>query len=279
MNHHMHFLRHARHGGHHPGFGAGPHAGHHGHGRGRGPGGGFGRGDDHDHGHGRPGPGHGGPGFGRGRFGGRGEHPGFGREGGHGRGRGPGGGFGRGPEFGRPPFGPWGDPGERRERLERGFLRYLLLDALREQPKHGYEIIKNLEERTSGRYVPSPGTVYPTLQLLEDQGLVADEQQDARRVYRLTEAGQAELAARADTVAGFWSRFQADPAAPGQGHEAAFLRDELGDLMRTVRHVATGADEATLRAVREVIERCERDIRDLVAGRDATPATPPAEPR
>ena len=69
------------------------------------------------------------------------------------------------------PGGPEHGPG-RRERMERGVLRYLILDALADGPKHGYEVIKRLEERTHGEYIPSPGTVYPTLQLLGDQGLV-----------------------------------------------------------------------------------------------------------
>src|SRR5262245_37807364 len=66
------------------------------------------------------------------------------------------------------PGGPERGPG-RREPMERGVLRYLILDALVDGPKHGYEVIKRLEERTEGEYAPSPGTVYPTLQLLEDQ--------------------------------------------------------------------------------------------------------------
>src|SRR6266567_4853360 len=83
--------------------------------------------------------------------------------------------------------------GGRRERVERGMLRYLLLDSLRHSPKHGYEIIKWLEEQTHGRYAPSAGTVYPTLQLLEDQGLLLAERADEKSVYRLTETGEAEL--------------------------------------------------------------------------------------
>src|SRR5690348_4728011 len=131
MNPHRHFLHHhARHGEHHPGH----------------PGS---RREAPEPGH-RPGPG-----FGRPHFGGRGEHPGFGPESGRGWGHGHGPGRGHGRGFGGPPFGPWGDPGERRERLERGLLRYLILDSLRDTPRHGYEIIKSLEERTAGRYTPS----------------------------------------------------------------------------------------------------------------------------
>src|SRR3982074_1418623 len=75
-----------------------------------------------------------------------------------------------------------------RERLERGMLRYVILYVLRDGPKHGYEVIKHLEERTGGFYSPSPGTLYPTLQYMEDLGLVKSDQDEGRRVYQLTDA-------------------------------------------------------------------------------------------
>ena len=159
--------------------------------------------------------------------------------------------------------------------MERGLLRFLILDSLQAQPRHGYEIIKSLEERTGGRYAPSAGAIYPTLQLLDDQNLVATEQQGSRRLYALTDAGRAELAAHADTVATFWAHNSATNDTPSP--EAAFLRDEIGDLMRTVRGVAAGADEATLRAVREALEACERTIRDLVARPARAEAVTPAD--
>ena len=93
------------------------------------------------------------------------------------------------PEFGGPPhpggrgFGG-GHPGERGGRARRGEARHLLLDALRDGPKHGYEIIKALELRSGGQYAPSPGTIYPTLQFLEDASLIRAEQQNERESLR-----------------------------------------------------------------------------------------------
>ncbi len=132
---------------------------------------------------------------------------------GPGRGNGPG-----GPGWGawggwRGPWGPgnteqWGGPGgHHRDRMERGLLRYVILNVLSDGPKHGYEIIKTLEERTGGRYAPSPGTLYPTLQYLEDLGLVTSDQEEARRVYKLTDAGRTELDQHTREIEGFWSRF------------------------------------------------------------------------
>src|SRR5207237_10477792 len=81
---------------------------------------------------------------------------------------GPGGPFGRGHHF--DPDGP-GGPGRRF--FGRGDLKFALLELLRERPMHGYEMMKALEERSGGFYVPSPGSIYPTLQMLEDRGLVS----------------------------------------------------------------------------------------------------------
>ena len=110
----------------------------------------------------------------RGRGGGRGR----------GRGRGWGGDFGRhggfGPRFGRGP------------RAGRGDVRAAILALLAEEPMHGYQIITELTERSRGVWRPSPGSVYPTLQVMEDQGLVTADKSEGRRVFTLTEAGRAE---------------------------------------------------------------------------------------
>src|SRR5438128_1242224 len=107
--------------------------------------------------------------------------------------------------------GKWRRHGGRgQERMERGALRYVLLDALRTGPQHGYEMIKALEERTHGQYAPSPGALYPTLQYLADLGFVRATREEDRRVYELTEAGRAELDAHQDRVDAFWARFALD---------------------------------------------------------------------
>jgi DNA-binding PadR family transcriptional regulator len=148
-------------------------------------------------------------------------------------------------------------------------MRYVLLDALRDGPKHGYEIIKWLEERTNGAYAPSPGGVYPTLQLLGDLGLVRAGQDDDRRVYALTDAGRAALDEHAEVIGHFWSRFtgSADPRV--RHPELGFLRDELDELARTVwagaRPAMGRGDQATVRAIRAAVERCKNEVRELIA--------------
>src|SRR5512142_3129405 len=103
-------------------------------------------------------------------------------------------------------FGGWGPPGGhgrwrgRAARLfEQGDLRYVVLRLLEEKPRHGYEIIKALEERVNGAYAPSPGVVYPTLQLLEDLGYArVMPGPDSKKVYEITDAGRAHLAENRD---------------------------------------------------------------------------------
>jgi DNA-binding PadR family transcriptional regulator len=101
---------------------------------------------------------------------------------------GPGGHFGPGPAR-----GPW-------SRARRGDVRVAILLALADEPMHGYQIMQKLEERSGGAWRPSPGSVYPTLQLLEDQGLVKGEEAEGRRVFSLTEAGEAEAATLKERV-------------------------------------------------------------------------------
>ncbi|MBV9709907.1 MAG: helix-turn-helix transcriptional regulator, partial [Ktedonobacteraceae bacterium] len=165
------------------------------------------------------------------------------------------------------------EDGSRRERVERGMLRYLLLDALRHGPKHGYEMIKWLEEQTYGRYAPSAGTVYPTLQLLEDQGLILAERTEEKSVYRLTEMGEAELQAHADFTKEFWERYGHPVPPPPTLLSIEFVYEELQSLQRTVEkgvHMLTQqVDQQSLLSLRKALERSKNEIRDLLAGGSA----------
>jgi DNA-binding PadR family transcriptional regulator len=115
-------------------------------------------------------------------------------------------------------------------RVRRGDVRDLLLAALLEGPAHGYELMDRLEQRSFGRWRPSPGSVYPLLQLFEDHGLVEAQTVDGRKVFQLTDAGRAQ----ADQ-----SRLRqlgADPEA-GMGHMQ--LRAEVQQLHAAARQVGT----------------------------------------
>ncbi|MDP1872732.1 PadR family transcriptional regulator [Phenylobacterium sp.] len=91
--------------------------------------------------------------------------------------------------------------------LEHGDLRFVLLALVEEAPSHGYELIRTLEERTGGAYRPSPGAIYPTLALLEDEGFVAQSQgSGARKLYEITPAGLEALAPQRPSVAAIFAR-------------------------------------------------------------------------
>ncbi|WP_431993132.1 PadR family transcriptional regulator [Streptomyces albogriseolus] len=141
------------------------------------------RGYGHEHGHGH---GHGGP-----RGGGHGDferlRAAFGPFGPGGAG-GPGGPWG--PGFGH--GGPWGGRGRGgpRGRARRGDVRASILALLKDRPMHGYEMIQEIAERSGGAWKPSPGSVYPTLQLLEDEGLIVSESEGGKKLFSLTEAGR-----------------------------------------------------------------------------------------
>ncbi len=189
----------------------------------------------------------------------------------HGRG-----GFGHGPDhhghgMGRPDHAPGAHGGAHGGgRARRGETRYVLLDALLSGPKHGYEIVKALEERSGGQYVPSPGTVYPTMQYLQDEGHVTAIQDGERRVFQLTDAGKAEVEAHAAEVEGFWARFQAKGVAKASEYEVGFLEEELESLNRTIwsglGNAIERGDQEMIRRVRQTVEGCRNDVRNVIKG-------------
>ena len=160
--------------------------------------------------------------------------------------------------------------GHRGTRVRRGETRYLLLDALRDGPKHGYEIIKSLEERSSGQYEPSPGSVYPTLQFLEELGFVRAEQEAERRTYHLTQSGQTELDAHTEDVKTFWAQFKQPVVSKAGQAEVSFLQDEMEHLNKTVwgglRPAIDQDDKEVIRRVRQTIERCQNEVRSIISG-------------
>jgi DNA-binding PadR family transcriptional regulator len=105
------------------------------------------------------------------------------------------------------PFAAFGlGLGGRARFFETGEVRLAILSLLAEGPKHGYQLMKEMAERSGGMYRASAGSVYPTLQQLEDEGLIASDRQDGRRVYHLTDTGRAELDNDPDSVRRIWER-------------------------------------------------------------------------
>src|SRR5882672_7372072 len=107
-------------------------------------------------------------------------------------------------------FGPrqwaWGGQRRRRQWFESGDMKYVILKLVQDKPRHGYEVMKELEERLHGCYRPSPGTVYPTLQWLEDEGLVSAKDVEGKKIFEITEAGRAFLEEHRDVVEEIFDR-------------------------------------------------------------------------
>jgi DNA-binding PadR family transcriptional regulator len=158
-----------------------------------------------------------------------------------------------------------------------GGLRLYLLLLLDDEPRHGYELIRLLEDRFMGMYTPSAGTIYPRLAALEEDGLVEHELVDGRKVYRLTAAGQAELEDRRDEIGAIAA--EAVQSARELAREirdevrssVRDLRRELKDAVRDVRREERRATKEVVRAGRDVLraERVDqrdtgREIRDVV---------------
>lgn len=146
--------------------------------------------------------------------------------------------------------------------FEQGDLRYVVLRLLDEKPRHGYEIIKALEEKFGGAYAPSPGAVYPTLQLLEDLGYARVVPGDeGKKVYEITDAGRAHLTENQATVDSIFDRI-----GKLVGH---FLDEPMTEVHAAFRSVgratygrASGAvdDPTLLKKVAEILDRAAKEI-------------------
>jgi DNA-binding PadR family transcriptional regulator len=140
-------------------------------------------------------------------------------------------------------------------------VRAAILAVLSERPMHGYEIMQQLEERSGGFWRPSPGSVYPTLQLLEDQALLRGEEVEGRRVYSLTEQGRgAAEEARGRAGGPPWS------AAGGPGAHHMQLRGAVHQLAAAVRQVGMAGDEAQTERALEILADARKRLYALLAG-------------
>ena len=167
-------------------------------------------------------------------------------------------------------FGPpqWRPPRERRHhrggRGRRANVREAILTLLAERPMHGYEMIQEIEQRSRGSWRPSPGSVYPTLQLLEDEGLIVSEATEgtSRKSYRLTEAGQT-------------AQSSGEEQAPWED-----FNDEFGDAVRDMKTAVHGIMQAMGEVIRsgsasqrqrayQVLDNARRELYQVLADRDS----------
>jgi DNA-binding PadR family transcriptional regulator len=169
-----------------------------------------------------------------------------------------------GARFGAPPWaGPWesgwgGGPG--RQRAARGDVRLAILALLAEAPRHGYQLIQDIGERSHGAWTPSPGAVYPALSALQDEGLIDEEKVDGRRVFSLTEAGRGYVEARSEEIGAVFAGFSQEQA------------EEVEDL----RHLMMGVGAAAMQVIaageaeqaRQILNRARRELFAVLAADD-----------
>ena len=146
-----------------------------------------------------------------------------------------------------------------------GMLRLYLLKLLDESPRHGYDVIRQLEDRFMGLYAPSPGTIYPRLQRLEAEGLVTQSQEGGRKVYQITEAGREELRRRQDEL----------------DHLETEIRSSVhylaGEIREEVRGTVHDLKQELKQAAREIRRQQRHENRSRRDWYDADPAAPRLE--
>ncbi len=148
--------------------------------------------------------------------------------------------------------------------FESGEMRLALLSLLAEGPKHGYQLMKEMQERSGGLYRASAGSVYPTLQQLEDEGMVEAETQSGRRVYHLTEEGQKELERDPEAVRRIWERAE---RYEDWGQTMHAMGPDVWPLLPTIGTLAKASMRAAGRVgterVREILERARSEVEKL----------------
>lgn len=155
----------------------------------------------------------------------------------------------------------WGEE----QRTRRGDIKFLLLELLTEQPRHGYDLIKQIENRYGGFRRLSPGSVYPTLQMLEEGGYVTSEAREGKKVYTITEAGQQLLSDRVsdNNTDSPWDTFR--NLTSGKSEELINLRKAAMELAGAVMQVARSGSSDKMSRALELLEQAKRDIYSILA--------------
>jgi len=150
-------------------------------------------------------------------------------------------------------------------RADRGVIRFLVLDAISTEARHGYEIIHAIGAKSGGVYRPSPGVIYPTLQLLEDLDFARATTKEERKVYAITSKGKAELEEHAEQVSEFYEG-SAEVSWDSHPEVVMHVMKRVGHLVKLFkRGVRRGTiHPATLRQIRTVLDRAIDELEELL---------------
>lgn len=158
-----------------------------------------------------------------------------------------------------------GGRGRSRRRFDSGELKLVLLHLISENPRHGYDLIREIEDRTGGAYAPSPGVIYPTLTLLEDMGLIEEQQSEgAKKLFAITDAGKAHLTERAEEVTGLMARLD-QIGEVRQRSDRSSVRRAMGNLRQVLvnRLTAGDVDEDAVHKMVALIDEAAQKIEKL----------------
>jgi DNA-binding PadR family transcriptional regulator len=168
------------------------------------------------------------------------------------------------------------DQGDQRRgpRVRRGDVRSAILDVLRtagerEEQVNGYQVIQQIAERSGEAWKPSPGSVYPTIQQLQDEGLVAADDDHGRRTLSLTPAGATYVAERADELAAVWRPFEREEDARKAGSKTD-LKPEIGQVMSAVWQILSVGSDSQRQAAIDVLVDARRKLYGILADGDET---------
>ena len=162
--------------------------------------------------------------------------------------------------------GGWGPPGGgRRRRMRRGDVRAAVLVLLDEGPMTGYGLMGEIERRSDGAWRPSPGSVYPTLALLEDEGLIRPQPGEGRTPFELTDEGKAHVEEHRVQLGEPWTK-----SAEGFGESRLELRSLIGQVGAACYQVAMAGDDAQIERAKEILSQARRDLYRILA--DEEPA-------
>ncbi|GIG64647.1 PadR family transcriptional regulator [Phytomonospora endophytica] len=172
-----------------------------------------------------------------------------------------------------PPPGPWGfgpQHGRRgRPRMRRGDVRSAILSLLVEEPRNGYQLIQELASRSGGMWRPSPGSIYPALQQMEDEGLVRAVDIDGKRTFELTDEGRTYTEANPDRLRDPWENLQSSV-----DDEAVEYQRLIGLVVTAAQQVAAAGGPGQLGKARELLGEARRGLYRILA--EDEPATPPS---
>jgi DNA-binding PadR family transcriptional regulator len=166
-------------------------------------------------------------------------------------------------------WGGWGGPGgsgfagPRRGRRGRGDVRAAILLLLEEEPRNGYGLMQEVEHRSSGAWRPSPGSIYPALAQLEDEGLIEPAHAEQGKAFALTDAGRAHVEEHRDRLGTPWQT-----ASEGQPEGMGDLRRSVGQLAMAAMQAAQTGDPQVLGEVRRILDDARKGIYRLLAGED-----------